>query len=88
MFRKLAIRNSAVVIVLGALFYGCINLATLGMGRVIKPEESKHYEPQGALVALTVNTTRYGMVETCMMMFDDTSGYDHARNRRKQLSPA
>jgi hypothetical protein len=75
MKRHLKLLNTAVLILTGVLLYGCINFDTFAIGRVVKPEELKHYEPQGALVAVTINSTYFQLATYFMLMFKDTASF-------------
>jgi hypothetical protein len=75
MKRYLNIRNAAVLIASLALLYGCMNLATLGIGRVIRPEDSKHFEVKGAIVAVHIDTYLFPQTITVMLMFADTASF-------------
>jgi hypothetical protein len=52
-----------------------MNLSVLGMGRTVKPEEYKHYDFKGAMVALCIDREYYQLVTTMMLMFRDTSSF-------------
>jgi len=67
LFRK---RFSLVVLLLAFLFYGC---DVLGIGKVVQPEEMKHYKPEGALVAFTVDITKHPRITTVRFMFSRSS---------------
>ncbi len=68
-------RSIFVLMAFTSLFSGCMNIATLGIGKVVRPEESKHYEPRGALVVLSIDREKYSSATTFMLMFSDTSSF-------------
>ncbi len=74
MHRNILLRTSVVLILSGILLYGCTSGALM-MGKIVKPEESKHYEPRGVLVALAIDREQYVLATTMMVMMKGTASF-------------
>ena len=72
---SLKVFKSAVIFTLLIVLYGCSSFDFLGIGKVVKPEEIKHYEPQGVLVAVTVDCSHFLLASYVQLQLYDTSSF-------------
>jgi hypothetical protein len=72
----LSLRIIPVLIALSLIFYGCINLTVIGIGKSVKPEEAKHYDFSGAIVAVAVDREAYVLAQSLNLMLSDSASFN------------